>query len=205
MNFRFWTAVSAAAVSAVMLANGPVLAQTSLRQNVANQLAAHHIKVENLNSLSNTDLAAIQVLLNTTEGSDAQKNAIVQAYFTEKAPCEGNPQLRQNVANQLSEHNIEVKNFDNITGTQLVMIKTVLDSPYSNATKSRQIQQIFATKEPMSGSDYLRADAAQCAKMVGADVDVTKLSPDQLLQIQVISNGTEPANDKRRMMESLAK
>ncbi len=122
---RFWTAASVAALSVVLAA--PAFPQ-QLRQTVTNQLNEHSIEVPNLASMSNSELAQIQLLLNTTEGNDAQKQAMVDNLLAEKAPCEGNPQLRQSVANQLKEHRIEIKNYDNITGSELVVIKTVLDS-----------------------------------------------------------------------------
>jgi hypothetical protein len=205
MKLRFWTAASAAALSVAVVATGPALSQTSLRQNVTNQLAEHKITVENLDSMSNTDLAEIQLLLNTTEGSDATKRAMIEDLFAEQRECEGNPQLRQQVAHQLKEHRIEVKNFDNVTGTQLVVVKTVLDSSGSDAEKRAQIERVFAAKRPISGGDYLRADAEQCVRMVGADVDLDDLTPDQLLQIQLIAGGSDDANTKRQMIESLAK
>jgi hypothetical protein len=203
MRLHFWTAVSVAALSAGLLLSQPAGAQTSLRENVAGQLAEHKINVENLDSMSNTELAEIQLILNTTEGSDASKRALIMGVLEEKGTCEGNPQLRAQVADQLKEHRIEVRNFDSITGTQLVVVKTVLDSSGSDSEKRAQIERIFAAKAPMSGADYMRADAEQCVKMVGADVDLTTLSPDELLQIQLISSGSESADQKRRLMEQL--
>ena len=204
MKLQTWTAVSAAALSMTVLVGGPAMSQTSLRQNVANQLAEHKITVENLDLMSNTQLAEIQLLLNTTEGSDATKQAMIKGLMVEQAPCEGNAQLRQQVANQLKEHRIQVANFDNITGTQLVVIKTVLDGTGSDAVKKAHIERIFSAKSPMSGSDYLRADAAQCVKMVGADVNLDSMTPDQMLQIQAISSGSEPVSAKRQKIENLA-
>jgi hypothetical protein len=205
MHTRSWTLAGVAAISAAVIVTGPAMSQTSLQQNVANQLAEHSITVDNLDTMSNTQLAQIQLILNTTEGGDDQKRAMVQGLLEEQGPCEGNPQLRQEVANQLKEHRIQVQNFDNITGTQLVVVKTVLDSSYPDTEKKSQIERIFAAKKPMSATDYMRADAEQCAKMVGADVDITKLTPEELLQIQNISSGSEPADAKRQMIENLAK
>ena len=204
MKLCLSSAVSVAALSAGLLLSQPAMSQTSLHENVSGQLAEHKITVENLDKMSNTELAQIQLILNITEGSDASKRAMVEALLTEQGPCEGNPQLRAQVADQLKEHRIEVKNYDSITGTQLVVVKTVLDSPYSDTEKKSQIERIFAAKAPMSGADYMRADAEQCVKMVGANVDITKLTPEQLLQIQNISSGSEPVDKKRQMMEQLA-
>jgi hypothetical protein len=204
MKFRFWATVSAAALSTAVLATGPVMAQSSLHDNVANQLAEHDITIENLKSMSNPELAQIQLILNTTEGGDAQKRAMVESLLAEQGECEGNPQLRLQVAHQLEEHRIQVSGFDNITGTQLVVVKTVLDSPYSDSEKKAQIERVFAAKAPMSRSDYLRADTEQCVKAVGADVDIDSLTPEQMLQIQNISGGTEPVDAKRQMIENIA-
>jgi hypothetical protein len=205
MKYRFWTAVSVAALSAALLASGPAMSQSSLQQNVANQLAEHKITVENLDSMSNTELAEIQLMLNTTEGGDAQKRAMIENLLATQGTCEGNPQLRQQVSDQLAEHRIQVQNVDNITGTQLVVVKSVLDSSGSDAEKRAQIERVFAAKAPMAAKDYLRADAEQCIKAVGADIDLDDLTPDEMLQIQVISSGSEPESAKRQMMEQLAK
>jgi len=203
MNSRFWTTVAAAALSAAML-GGPALSQTSLRETVANQLAEHNITVDNLDSMSNAQLAEIELMLNSTEGSDASKGAMVQALLAEQGTCEGNPQLRAEVADQLKEHRIQVQNYDSITGTELVVLKTVLDSAGSDSEKQAQIERVFAAKAPIADSPYLREDAAQCIKAVGADVDLDALTPDEMLQIQAISSGSESVDDKRRMIEQLA-
>jgi hypothetical protein len=197
---RFWTAASVAALSVVLAA--PAFPQ-QLRQTVTNQLNEHSIEVPNLASMSNSELAQIQLLLNTTEGNDAQKQAMVDNLLAEKAPCEGNPQLRQSVANQLKEHRIEIKNYDNITGSELVVIKTVLDSTESNAAKRAQIGRLFSEKQPISQADYLRADAEQCVKMVGADLNVDDLTPNQMLQIQAVASGSDDMNAKRAMIEKI--
>jgi hypothetical protein len=204
MTSRFWTTVAAAALSAAVLGL-PALSQTSLRQSVANQLAEHDITVENLDSMSNAQLAEIELMLSSTEGGDAQKAAMVEALLAEQGTCEGNPQLRAEVADQLKEHRIQVQNYDSITGTELVVVKTVLDSSGSDSEKRAQIERVFTAKAPMAAKDYLRADAEQCIKAVGADIDLDELTPDEMLQIQVISSGSEPESAKRQMMEQLAK
>jgi hypothetical protein len=180
------------------------MSQEQLRQTVADQLAEHNIEVANFDSLSNAQLAQIQLMLSTNEGGDQQKQAMVDNLLVEKAPCEGNPQLRQQVANQLKEHRIEVKNFDNVTGTELVVIKTVLDSSSESDTSKRdQIQRIFAEDTPVKGDGYLRADAEQCIKAVGAKLDVDDLTPNQMLQIQNVAGGSEPIATKRAMIEKI--
>ena len=129
---------------------------------------------------------------------------MVEALLAERGTCEGNPQLRAEVADQLKEHRIQVQNYDSITGTELVVVKTVLDSSGSDSEKRAQIERVFAAKAPIADSPYLREDAAQCIKAVGADVDLDALTPDEMLQIQAISSGSESDDDKRRMIEQLA-
>jgi hypothetical protein len=68
----------------------------------------------------------------------------------------------------------------------------------------RQIERVFAAKAPIADSADLREDAAQGIKAVGADVDLDALTPDEMLQIQAISSGSDSVDDKRRMIEQLA-
>ncbi|MFO1144648.1 MAG: hypothetical protein U1E59_20190 [Amaricoccus sp.] len=205
MKHRILTALSAAAVSAALFAAWPsTAATTQLRETVADQLAEHHITVPNFASLTNAQLAQIQLVLSTNEGGDKQKAAMVNDLLAEQAECQGNPQLRQNVANQLKEHRIEVTNYDKITGSELVVIKTILDSSSeSDAAKKDQIARIFAAKSPITGGAYLKEDTAQCVKMVGADIDLDKLTPDQMLQIQLIATGGDDKSAKRAAIEKI--
>jgi hypothetical protein len=205
MMSRILATVSAAALSVAVIATAPAMAQSQLRQTVTNQLAEHSIEVPNLNAMSNSELAQIELILNTTEGSSAQKQAMVDQLLAEQAPCEGNPMLRQNVANQLKEHGITIGNFDNVSGSELVVVKTVLDGSGSSATKRSQIERIFAEKAPISDSAYLREDAAQCIDMVGADLDVDDLTPGQMLQIQAVAGSNDDIAVKRQMIENIGR
>ena len=105
---------------------------------------------------------------------------------------------------QLKEHNIRIENFDNVTGTQLVVVKTVLDGTESNASKAAQIERIFAYKRPVAGGEYLRRDAAECIRQVGADIDVNDLTPDEMLQIQLIVGSDDDVGTKKARIEALA-
>ena len=40
--------------------------------------------------------------------------------------------------------------------------------------------------------------------MVGANVNLDSMTPDQMLQIQAISSGSEPVSAKRQKIENLA-
>lgn len=202
MNRRLWAAATAAAVACAFV-SAPAFSQDQLRTNVSDQLARHSISVPNFASLTDTQVAQLELILNTTE-SDQSKAQMVDSLLSVKAPCEGNPQLRAMVAGQLTEHNITVPNFDTISGTELVMLAAVLNSSDSDNSKSAQIERIFASDSPLVAGGQLRADVEQCVMAVNADVDLGPLTPEQLVQIELVAGGGESEQDKRMMIEQIA-
>ena len=62
MNGIAFKHVGALAMVLALGIGGPAMSNEQLRQNVENQLAEHSITVDNLGSLTNTQLAQIQLL-----------------------------------------------------------------------------------------------------------------------------------------------
>lgn len=203
MSHRFMSTASLATV-ALLLVSGPTLAESQLRQQVADQLAAHQIDVPNYSSLSDSQINRLALILSNADANCCQE-AQIKSLLATKTPCEGNAQLYQQVANQLKEHRITVQNLDKVSGSELVVVKSILDGSGSDADKRARITTLFAEDQSIVGDAYLRDDAQQCVKMVGADVDLTAMSPDELLQIQLIANSTDSANTKRSRIQQLAK
>jgi hypothetical protein len=202
MNRRLWGVVAAAGVACGLL-TGPAIAQDQLRESVSSQLSRLSIQVPNLASLSDTQIAQLELILNTSE-SEHSKALAVNALLAVKPPCEGNAQLRAQVARQLQDHRITVPNFDTISGTELVMVAAVLNTTESEGAKRGQIERIFASDSPLVAGDQLRADAEQCVRMVNAEVDLGPLTAEQLVQIELVAGGTESESDKRAMIEQIA-
>ena len=203
MNYRSWCTTSMVAFIAALIATGPAMSDDQLRAQVKGQLAEHKVTIANFDNLSDNQISQINLIL-SAPGSDTQYQALIENLLVKDAACVGNDQLRQNVSNQLKEHKIEVKNFDKISGSELVVIKTILDSTEPNNTKEAQIARIFAVVTPVKAGDYLREDAQRCIDSVKADVNLENLTPDQMLQIQLIASGTEDANTKRAKIEKIA-
>lgn len=199
-----WKHVSTIALISAFLATGPVMADDQLRAQVNSQLAEHNIKVMNPDALSDNQIAQIEVILNTVQ-SDPEKMAMVESLLADREPCVGNEQLRAQIAGQLAEHNIDIANYDQINGSELALIQTVLSGNSPETTKQTQIKMMFAPDSPMVGTEALRRNAAQCIQKVNAKVDnLEALTPDELVQIQLISNSTDNTDTKRSMIEKLA-
>jgi siroheme synthase (precorrin-2 oxidase/ferrochelatase) len=185
-----------------LIAAGPAFAQ-QLREQVNGQLMEHSIEVQNFDSLTQTQLQQIMLILNTTE-DDSSKAAMIESLVAQKAPCVGNEQLRAQVAAQLQEHGIQVMNFDAVSGNDLVLIEAVMNSTAKDTAKKAQIERIFAEDAPISANERLRESAAQCARSVNADVDLDAMTPDQLVRIELIGGGSESESQKRQMIEKIA-
>jgi hypothetical protein len=68
-----------------------------------------------------------------------------------------------------------------------------------------QIEKIFAEPSPVTGSDQLRVETARCIAKVDAKVqNFDALTPDQMVQIQLIAGGSDSPGDKRAMIEQIA-
>jgi hypothetical protein len=122
-----------------------------------------------------------------------------------KEPCVGTASMRASIGGELKKRGITEVDADAITGSELVLINTVLSSSDSDAAKTAQIKRIVASDTPIRGADQIRTDAGQCVRAVNADLDLEMLTPDELIQIQLIGRGSDDANTKRTMMEKLAK
>ena len=204
MNGIAFKHVGALAMVLALGIGGPAVSNEQLRQNVENQLAEHSITVDNLGSLTNTQLAQIQLILNSSEG-DCCKADMIESLVVEREPCEGTPQLRAEVEGQLKEHGIKVGNFNAIGGPEVVLMEAILTSNAPESEKAAQIERLIAEDVEMIGNDQLRADVEQCILRYNASVDdVNNLSAEQLVQIELIAGGSESSTDKKAMIEKIA-
>jgi hypothetical protein len=203
MNRNVRAAASAALLSSAVVFAWPAFSQQELRQQVSNQLSEHSIQVENFDSLSNDQLWQIQLILNTTEG-DQDKRVMIDSLLAERDACVGNPQLRQQVNAQLQEHGIQIDNFDSVSGNELVVLEAVLNTNQSEDEKRAQIERMFTVDSPIQGSAALRAEVERCVRRLNADVNLDALTPEELVQIELIAGGSESESAKREMIEQIA-
>jgi hypothetical protein len=202
MRLRTWKMAGVAALSLSILA-GPALSDQML-DDVSNQLKMQNIEVKNLDSLSSTQLSQMHLILSTTE-DDCCKAAMIESLVAEKKDCVGTPQLRAQVSGQLKEHGIAV-DAETLSGPDLVVIESVLNSSAKDSAKEAQIERILAVDSPMVGSAQLRASVGSCIKSVNAKVDnLDALSPEQLIQIELVAGGSGSESEKRMMIENIAK
>lgn len=200
MKRHLLAAASAAAIALVL--SVPAHAQ-QLREQVESGLAQASIEVPNIEALSDTQLSQMNLVLNSTE-SDCCKGDMIEALLTEPEPCVGNAQLRQQVMSQLESDNITVPSIGTASGATLALINAVLSTTDTREAKAAQIEAMLATRDPILGNDQLRAEAEQCVGLVNASVDLTAMTPEELVQIELIAGGGGSADEKRMMIEQLA-
>jgi hypothetical protein len=201
MKLRDLKMAGACALSLLVFA-GQALADQML-DDVRNQLRINNIEVKNLDSLSSTQLSQMHLILSTSE-DNCCKAAMIESLVSERNACVATPQLRAQVAGQFKEHGIGV-DVDTISGPDLVVIEAVLNSSAKDTAKKAQIDRILAEDSPMVGNDQLRAAVASCVKSVNADVDnLDALSPEQLIQIELVAGGSGSESEKRMMIENIA-
>lgn len=201
MKLRAWKMAGASALS-VLILTGPALSDEML-DDVRNQLAIQNIEVSNIDSLSSTQLSQMHLILSTSD-SDSDKAAMIKSLVSTSNACVGTPQLRAQVAGQLKEHGIAV-DAESVSGPDLVVIEAVLTSNAKEGAKKAQIERILAVDSPMVGNDQLRASVESCVKSVNANVDnLDALSPEQLIQIELVAGGSGSDSEKRTMIENIA-
>jgi hypothetical protein len=200
MKTRFWAAASSAVIALAL--SVPAQAQ-QLREQVESGLAQASIEVPNLEALSDTQLSQMNLILNSTE-SDCCKGDMIQSLLTVPEPCVGNAQLRQQVVSQLESENITVPSIGSASGATIALINAVLSTSDTREAKAAQIESLLATRDPILGNDQLRAEAEQCVGLVNASVDLTAMTPEELVQIELIAGGEGSADEKRTMIEGLA-
>jgi len=201
MKLRTWKMAGVAALSLSILA-GPALADQML-DDVRNQLAIQNIEVKNLDSLSSTQVSQMHLILSTSD-VDSDKAAMIESLVSQKKDCVATPQLRAQMAGQFKEHGIAV-DVDSISGPDLLVIEAVLTSNAKEGAKKAQIERILAVDSPMVGNDQLRASVGACVKSVNAKVDnLDALSPEQLIQIELVAGGSGSESEKRTMIENIA-
>jgi hypothetical protein len=197
--------VSAAALAAAVF-GGPAFSDeySQLRSQVGAQLKSHSIEVPDLNALTGEQLGQLSLIMSTNVGNDVQAKQVA-ALLAVDQECIGNEQMRSTVAGQLRQHNFEVKNFDKISGSELVLLNVILSSNETPQQMGAQIEKIFAEPSPVTGSDQLRVETARCIAKVDAKVqNFDALTPDQMVQIQLIAGGSDSPGDKRAMIEQIA-
>jgi hypothetical protein len=200
MKTGLMAAASAAAIA--LLLSAPVQAQ-QLREQVASGLARASIDVPNLDALSDTQITQMNLILSSSE-TDCCKADQISALMATPGPCVATAQLREQVMAKLASDNIRIEGMEVASGAKLALVNAVLSSTETREGKAAQIERIFATQDPILGNDQLRAEAEQCVTMVNASVDLTAMTPEELVQIELISSGDGSAEDKRTMIEQLA-
>jgi hypothetical protein len=193
----------AALLSAVLLAS-PAFSQSQMRESVKTQLAQNQITLANFDVLSDSQVMQIELILGTSDNA-ATKQAQVAHLLADPIECAGNAQMRAQVAAGLSQKGVTVPNLDMITGTQLVILLSILNSDLSNAETAAQVTRVFASDSPIVGSEQLRADAQACLGVVNAKVDLGALTPAEMVEVQLIVGGDGDAAAKRAAIEALAK
>ena len=201
MKLRAWKMAGAAALSLSILA-GPALSD-QMRDDVSNQLARHNIEIQNYDSLSSTQVSQIHLILSTSE-DDCCKAAMIESLVAERKACVATPQLRAEVAGQFKHHGIDA-DVDSISGPDLIVIEAVLNSTAKDTAKQAQVERILAVDSPMVGNEQLRASVQTCVQDVNAKVEnIDALSPEQLIQIELVAGGTGSESEKRMMIERIA-
>ena len=201
MKLKDWKMAGAGALSLLVFA-GPALADQML-DDVRNQLRINNTEVKNLDSLSSTQLSQMHLILSTSE-DDCCKASMIESLVTERNACVATPQLRAQVAGQFKEHGIDA-DVDTISGPDLLVIEAVLNSTAKDTSKKAQIDRILAVDSPMVGNDQLRASVQTCVQSVNAKVDnLDALSPEQLIQIELVAGGSGSESEKRMMIENIA-
>jgi hypothetical protein len=203
MKTTFLSAASVAALLSAVLLAGPALSQDQLRESVKGQLAQNSIEVANFDSLSDTQILQLELIMNSTDNAQAQ-SAQVARLLEGPSECAGNAQLRESVAAGLTQHGVTVPNFELVTGSQLVVLASILNSTDSSANIAAQVERVFASDSPIVGNEQLRADAESCLGVVNADVDLGALTPAEMVEVQLIVGGEGDAAAKRAAIEALA-
>jgi hypothetical protein len=193
---------TASAVAIAFILSVPAQAQ-QLRDQVASGLSQASIDVPSLDALSNTQLSQMNLILSSSE-TDCCKADMIEALLAVPEPCVGNAQLRQQVSAALQRENITVEGIGTASGASLALLNAVLGTTEPRESKAAQIESILATRDPILGNDQLRAEAEQCVGMVNASVDLTAMTPEELVQIELIASGDGSADEKRTMIEQLA-
>ncbi len=108
------------------------------------------------------------------------------------------------MAGQFKHHGIAA-DVDSISGPDLVVIQAVLNSTAKDTSKQAQVERILAVDSPMVGNEQLRASVQTCVQDVNAKVEnIDALSPEQLIQIELVAGGTGSESEKRMMIERIA-
>ncbi len=203
MTKTFLSAASVAALLSAVLLASPALAQDQLRDSVKSQLAQHNIDVPNFDSLSETQVLQLELIMNSVNDAAVQK-AQVASLLAAPVECVGNAQLRDQVRAGLTQHGVTLENFDLVTGSQLVVLASILNSTDSSTVIAAQVQAVFASDSPIVGSEQLRLDAEQCVGVLNLDVDLGALTPAELVEVQMIAGGNDSNQVKREQIEALA-
>jgi hypothetical protein len=188
-----------------LLGAGAALSQGSaqLKSQVEAMLQQHSIEVENVDSLSDTQLHQVALYLSTSEGQ-AEHAAAIERLLAVDQDCVGNQQMRDGVANQLRQHDISITNIDTLSGSEIAVLQAVVNSNQPTSTMAAQVKRVLGAESPIIGNAQLRTEVGSCVRQLNADVDLEALTPAQLVQIQLIAGGSDSADDKRRMIEKLA-
>jgi hypothetical protein len=132
------------------------------------------------------------------------KQAQVARLLEGPIECAGNAQLRESVAAGLSAKGVTVPNFDMVTGSQLVVLASILNSNRPTPRSPRRSTRVFASDSPDRRE---RAAARRRPGVSGRgerDVDLGALTPAEMVEVQLIVGGDGDAAAKRAAIEALA-
>lgn len=207
MRYRSLAALVSVAALAAATLGAPAFSDdyAQLRSQVGAQLKSHSIAIPDLAALTPEQLGQISLIMSTSVGTEVQAQQVAAVLAVDQE-CIGNEQMRSTVAGQLKQHNFEVKNFDKISGSELVLLNVILSTTESPQQMGAQIQKIFSEPSPVTGTDQLRVETERCIARVDAKVpNLEALSPEQMVQIQLIAGGSDSPGDKRAMIEQIAR
>ncbi len=202
MKNRYWTTTSTTMLCAFFLATVPALASDQTRTTVKQELSQHGITLAHYDSLTDTQLSQIKLILDTT-APKTNPAEMVNKLISYDSSCLGGETLRTDVKYDLGKHKIEIKNFDDMSGSELAVLRAVLMGDETSAAKQAQVERIVKAITPAVSGSYLTADTESCLKGLDTHVALDKLTPKQMLRIQSVAAGTETAAAKRSMIDKV--
>ncbi|MFO1141827.1 MAG: hypothetical protein U1E59_05450 [Amaricoccus sp.] len=204
-------AVSAAALSAILVAGTPAFA-ASLTESASQGLAVLGIATPPPDSLSDAQVLSIMNVLSSSDSSNIQKRHIQTIIGENEASGNGVgrfgvAQLRSSVSSDLAALGLDASGVDTLTLSQLAQIENVTASQVSDTVKKGQIAEILgneATQTQRLGvrqlSDSTRADLAK----LGLDAEqVDALTLSQIAQIENVMSSSASDASKRDQVNSI--
>lgn len=104
-----------------------------------------------------------------------------------------NEQLQAQVRGQLSQHGIEIQNFEALSDTQLQQIALLLGTSESQNVQRASVESLLAIKEPCVGNDQMRASVAAQLRQHNITLsNIDTLNGSELTVLQAVLGSNEP-------------